>query len=340
MKRRVFSAVSVILVILTLLLFCGCIETGGSPDLPEGWEVIRPPNDIQTLFIDGDTVWAGGKDGVWEIDRVTGTIRGEVVCTPSLHHIRALITDADGSLWIAHHEGLTYVSPDGACKTFTDIDGLPDKRVNFVMNDTAGRIWIGTWGGAAVLENGVWQKFTQSEGLLDDMVNVILEDSHGCMWFGSAVAPAGGISIRYPDNTWQYMTTDEGLLHNNINTLLERHDRSIWAGGGLYKFGGAASFVWSDGCWVLSNTLSKEDGLAGEKVRSLFEDGKGNLWIGSEYDGMVVMTEEGNILLTEENGLAHDEIRVIAEDMDGNIWIGTRNGITMIQRESLGNLSN
>jgi ligand-binding sensor domain-containing protein len=324
-----------------LVLVSGCTGSDADTELPEGWHLIVPPDDVQTLFIEGEIVWAGGKDGVWEIDRETGTIRNKVSVTPSIQYARALIVDNNATLWIAHYECLTYVLRDGTSTTLTEADGLPDKRVNFVMNDTAGRIWIGTWSGAAVLENGLWRKVSQSDGLLDDMVNVILEDSRGCMWFGSAVAPAGGISICYPDNTWQYVTIDEGLLHNNINVLLKRHDSSIMSGGGLYKSGGGARFVWSDGRWVLNNTLSKEeDNLAGEKVRALFEDSNGNLWIGSEYDGLAVINQGRSVLLTKEDGLAHDEIRVFAEDREGNLWIGTRNGITMIEHEYLGTIVN
>jgi hypothetical protein len=73
---------------------------------------------------------------------------------------------------------------------------------------------------------------------------------------------------------WQYFTTDGALLHANINAILPLSDGSMLCGGGLYTKGGGTYFTNSGGKWNPVSFLTKKDGLAGDKIRSLFEDGE------------------------------------------------------------------
>ncbi len=43
---------------------------------PPGWSIIRPPRDVCALALDGDRIWAGGKDGITWIDRRTASLLG------------------------------------------------------------------------------------------------------------------------------------------------------------------------------------------------------------------------------------------------------------------------
>ena len=127
-----------------------------------------------------------------------------------------------------------------ATDTYTQKDGLPDNRVNALLQDRDGRLWVGTWGGVGILENGKWRILKASDGLMDDMVNVMLQDSTGGMWFGSIVAPRGGISY-LKDGRWQLFSTKNGLPHNNITRSVEDKSGNVWAGTGLLDRGGAVS---------------------------------------------------------------------------------------------------
>ena len=88
---------------------------------------------------------------------------------------------------------------------------------------------------------------------------------------------------------------------------------------------------------IIINELTKENGLAGEKIRSLFEDSQKRLWVGSEYAGLAILYDNKSIILTKKTGLAGDEIKVIIEDTDNNMWIGTREGLTKISKRGINN---
>jgi hypothetical protein len=175
----------------------------------------------------------------------------------------------------------------------------------------------------------------------------------GYVWFGSYVAPAGGISIVdvrdnlvKKDDGIQTFTTQNGLLHANINAIIGSNNGTVITGGGLYTKGGAAIFEYDGSSWSIRDYIIRDDGLAGEKVRSLYIDSRGRLWAGSEYDGLAVFYEflkdnnSGSIfeyseILTDENGLPNNEVKVIAEGPSGDIWAGTRSGLLRIERGGL-----
>ena len=71
-----------------------------------------------------------------------------------------------------------------------------------------------------------------------------------------------------------------------------------------------------------------------EYVVDVFEDSKGNLWMGTMSDG-VARYAPSDMLLTGKNaltyfstkdGLCDNTVASIAEDHEGNIWLGTHNG--------------
>jgi ligand-binding sensor domain-containing protein len=306
------------------------------PPPPPGWTVICPPVNVMTLERQGDTVWAGGMDGVFEIDAKTRTVRRKIESAPPLSYVKDILIDGQGGVWIAHFAGLSRW--DGKrLVTYTTEDGLPDNRVNALATDREGSLWVGTWGGVAIIRGRDFSRIetiTSTQGLLHNMVNVILCDSRGEMWFGSHVAPAGGISL-YRDGRWRYFTVKEGLPHNDITSFLEQAPGKIWAGTGYFEHGGAVLFTGNRDSWRIERILTKEDGLAGWRVRTIFPDSAGDLWFGSETDGVARLHNGAFSILSKKDGFPHQEITSILEDEDRNLWFGTLGGVTVIERGAL-----
>lgn len=286
-----------------------------------------------SIAIDGDCVWAGGRDGVLALDRASGAC---LFSFPpgSLAYTRALLA-VDGILWIAHEKNIS--SWDGrALRSYTSVDGLPDGRMLSLLLDKEGRLWVGTDRGAAVRDGHGWRPpLTTQNGLASDVVNVMMQDKYGGIWFGSYDAPRGGVSYLSPSGAWQRWTIADGLPHANITSFCQDGEGRVWAGSGLLDRGGAICFELSDERWRLSRVLTRQDGLAGEKVRSLFCDREGRLWFGSEYDGVAVFSQHGWHIYRESDGLSHPEIKAIVQDREGHIWLGTRNGLTRIDVSAL-----
>jgi ligand-binding sensor domain-containing protein len=304
-----------------------------NPPPPSGWTVITPPVNVMTLERQGDIVWAGGMDGVFALDASTKTLIRTIDSDPPLSYVKDIQVDGAGGIWIAHFDGLSHWDGD-TLTTYTTADGLPDNRVNALFIDRDGALWVGTWGGAAVIRDGDFSRIetiTTDRGLIDNMVNVILEDCRGGIWFGSHVAPAGGISL-LTDGRWRYFTVADGLPHNDITCLFEPNPGSVWAGTGYFERGGAVLFADSGGTWRIERVLTKTDGLAGWRVRTVFLDSTGDLWFGSETEGVARLHDGTFTVLSKRDGFPHQEITSILEDEDNNLWFGTLGGVTVIER--------
>ena len=115
-------------------------------------------------------------------------------------HIRSIMEDSKGNLWIGNNAGGSPVGGIGVVKYdgkafihFTkqhqlrkeDTKGNSLDRVFSIGEDTLGNIWFGT------VESGVWRydghtikNFTQKDGLDGDFTWIIYKSKTGELWFG------------------------------------------------------------------------------------------------------------------------------------------------------------
>ncbi len=308
--------------------------------LPEGFTIIRPPEEVNAMILDGDFVWAGGRDGVYQIDRLNKELIQQLDLPEYVDLVKGLVVDWHGNLWIGHFGGLTIY--DGIQYHHLGPHQLPDQRVNCIYKTREGHILVGTFGGVAVFDGTEVTFITQESGLLDSMVNVIYEDHLGGLWFGHYVAPLGGVSYLSQDE-WQYFTIDNQLPHNNVTVFYQDTSHDLWIGTGLFHTGGAARLSLNHHTWQIVQTYSMEnDVLAGEKVRSIFQDHMDHLWIGSEFDGLAIVLDlkipfntDNLIYLDEEHGLSGYEVKVMWQDQNQNLWLGTHNGVTVINADGI-----
>lgn len=65
-----------------------------------------------------------------------------------------------------------------------------------------------------------------------------------------------------------------------------------------------------------------------EYVRRIFQDSKGNLWFGTNSDGLAKYDGKGLAYMNIREGLSGSQVTGILEDRNGNMWFSTNNGIT------------
>ena len=104
---------------------------------------------------------------------------------PLLKWVVNMITGRDGSLWIAGANGICRVK-DGQFKQWTEQDGMPDTRVNYLCEDRDGVIWAGLQPGIVRLKNNEIKFIGRNDGLLDDGIQAMVADDHGFLWVDSS----------------------------------------------------------------------------------------------------------------------------------------------------------
>lgn len=295
-----------------------------------GFVPMAPSLDIMSLAVYENKIYAGTPDGVY-ILKDNEPVLEKMNFERPISYVRALFVDSKNRLWIGSSEGITLVDSEGIVKVYDDTDLLPDKRVNTVYETKDGDLWIGTWGGAVLLDPSlkVKETFTVDNGLLKNMVNVIYEDAYKGIFFASYNERGGGISYL---NTGTFTYFDEkDLININTTALYAANEDELWIGSGMLEEGGMTILSHWSGSWEVIRTMTMKDGLIGEKVRSMFFDGE-KLYIGSEYDGITILNKDGTMeYLTEMNGLSHNEVKCYLM-YDNKLYFGTKAGLCYLEK--------
>jgi ligand-binding sensor domain-containing protein len=285
---------------------------------------------VLAVELDGETVWVGGKNGLFQVDSSSGDLIQKVSLPVEPIHIRSLEVDPSGDLWIGHVDGLLKITEQGS-QSWDKRSGLPANRVNCLLA-LADSMLVGTSAGIVeVTSSGVQQRISPSS-LASPVVNAFYRSKTGALLIGSTSDPEGGLTSIH-DGSVQTWGKDV-LPHPYIHDICEDHDGALWVATGLGEEGGAISLREGESGFEVVDTLAKADGLAGFKVRSVGPHQGGALWFGSENDGLAVRSEGSFNVITMEDGLPHDEITVIKTDSDGTVWLGTLNGVVRISSEA------
>jgi ligand-binding sensor domain-containing protein len=319
MRRTLISLVQMAAGVLIVLLLARL--TLPAPHRPEGWTLISPPNEISTLALQAETVWAGGREGLFAVDRRSGALIDTPLRSRDLSGVQALLVEGD-MLWIGCKAGLFRWNGRQLDKLLppSQTDTGP---ITALRRTRDGALWIGATQGAWRLVADQWQWFGAAEGLLLPMVDAIFEDKEGALWFASKEPESPGI-WRRTNGQWVLFDVTLGLGQPAINDMIEDHRSVLWIACGFGAAGMAQSF---DGRrWM---TLPVQ-GLEGKKIRSLFEDRAKRLWFCSEYDGVAIRDGGAWRRLTLNEGLPGNEIKVMLEDDDGTLWLGNERGLGRI----------
>jgi ligand-binding sensor domain-containing protein len=87
-------------------------------------------------------------------------------------------------------------------------------------------------------------------------------------------------------------------------------------------------------------TTSKTDTLKFTSgIRAIFQDSKGNYWLGSHNEGVSYYNGNSFEYFTTNEGLSDNQIRSIEEDKSGKIWFGTAKGVSVYYQGKVTNYS-
>lgn len=113
-----------------------------------------------------------------------------------------------------------------------------------------------------------------------------------------------------------------GLPTSDANTILADSDGYIWIGGysGLIRYDGSV-FERQDSSEGLTN------------AKTLFEDSRKRLWVGTNDNGFVVVDNGKKTHFNYLDGLASSTIRGFAENSDGTVLVGSTAGISYVESD-------
>ena len=279
----------------------------------------------------------------------------------SLGKVNAIVRDRLGFLWLSDQTNRCIIRYDGAhMERFQydskNPDGLGGYYPECLTTDSAGNIWIGFYNGEGVDRyDPVTNKFTHfkhdpnnSSSLGNGTVSAILADHLGNLWIGTN---EGLDMLNTTTGTFTHYRHIPGdntsLSHNIVRAIYEDRAGTLWVGTGMAfsnnPEGGLNRFDRKSGTFTTYlHDPNDVTSLLDNAVRTIYEDSKGNFWVGTRSNGLHLMNRATGSFERMLFDSRHPEklaappakrfnshITFFTEDAAGNYWIGTEdNGVS------------
>ncbi|MGB7759689.1 MAG: two-component regulator propeller domain-containing protein [Bryobacteraceae bacterium] len=260
--------------------------------------------------------------------------------------IRSLAKDGQGNIWMVTAQGLVRDS-HGVFERFTPDNGSADARMAVCWSSSEGLL-AGTRSGVYRFANDRLEPFPTMPSSENAAPGPLVCGSDGSLWIGysdgvveqrrNGVSKVfGGPHAREPINAlyqdpqgevWAVRGKQIVKLHNGAFEPVSVEGGAAGLGG-IYTLcmdreGGIWLGLQSNGLARLRtrqlSTVSVEDGLPDDRTRAVFEDSRGDLWIGT-VDGLARYHDGRFETWTHVNGSRLGDVRSIAEDSNGGLWI-------------------
>ena len=176
MKTRLLTALGFMTLVVFLRFGGTAVATPAAPYTPYGdnWLYFTNGNAIQSLAMEGSTLWVGTEGGVVRWDVTTGQyVKYTTADGLADNDVLAVAVDGAGSKWfgtgsggVSRFDGVTWT-------TYTTADGLTSDFVLSIAIDSAGNKWFGTNYGVSKFDGTTWTTYTEADGLVYNMVRAI-----------------------------------------------------------------------------------------------------------------------------------------------------------------------
>jgi ligand-binding sensor domain-containing protein len=235
--------------------------------------------------------------------------------------------------------------------------GLPDQKVNALLPDGRGGLWVGTddglvrWDGHEITKSGVPGSLEKARVL------AMAHDRDSNLWVGTV---SGGL-VRVDAQGAASSDHVGGLAHETVTAVFEDREGDLWVGTnrGVERLrdGSFTSYSASQGLpsedvgpvyvdpdgrtwfapargglyWLRGRTISEvaAGGLRQDVVYSI-AGGPGEVWVGRQSGGLTRLRgEEGGLVadrFTRSDGLAQNSVYAVCRARNGVVWAGTLSG--------------
>ncbi len=304
---------------------------------------------VRVVYEDGEgKIWVGTDSGLFLLsgDRLRRVDNSTNIPAIAIH---AIHQDRRGEMWVGGSKLLRLTS--ASALEYSLGGEVSQNRVKSITETQDGTVWVGTISGLQRMgpADSSFKPVPEVKGT----VRVMREMSDGTLWIGTI----GRGVVTYRDHHFSEILVPDPMPSNTVLNLFEDVEKNIWIGtqGGMLRLirtpvrtvklpdaaDSDAETVYQDrtgDLWVAAVNLFRVHdgkaapynfpGISGVRVRNVFRDRDGALWIGTEGRGAYRQIGKEFVHYSTENGLVNNFVRAFLQGRDGSVWIATDEGVS------------
>jgi signal transduction histidine kinase/ligand-binding sensor domain-containing protein/ActR/RegA family two-component response regulator len=309
-------------------------------------------NAINSIIEDDEhNLWVGTNRSLSKFDKQTKEFKDYKIAPDEYsanghNPIYSMAKTADNRLWIGTNTTLQLFDiRKKKLVPLADETGrstnLPNDGIYTLLEDNTGRLWIGT-SSEGILKYDrnltafpLYKASLVSRASAGNIIRAVAEDEKQNLYLGTDAGLSYFNTITERTTTYQHDGKNIGSLLSNFTStvIVSKKTHAVWVGtyaSGLDRF--------DPGTGKFTHYVK---GLGPKNLNSngiviLFEDSKGNIWVGTTHGGVNVIHVDSKLiekLVPDQenlNSLCDDIVTAFQEDRNGNIWIGGySNGISI-----------
>lgn len=211
--------------------------------------------------------------------------------------------------------------PEFQFRQLLTLNGLQSNDVQQLYQDKDGFIWIGTRMGLFQYDGYTIKTFKSNlynQNLLNDNnIFSMVEDANHRLWIGTF----SGLNMLDKTTGEIHQVNKNALRDNSVSVILPAKDGRILLGTdkGLFQY-----LPEQDSC-VVYGRHNTGNILPQTSIKSLFEDSKNNIWIGTWNEGLYRYDPNDGKYYYYPKMNARNSAHVVFEDSRNRIWVGTWN---------------
>jgi ligand-binding sensor domain-containing protein/serine phosphatase RsbU (regulator of sigma subunit) len=266
----------------------------------------------------------------------------------SQNRVNAILGDKDGFLWFATDDGLNRYNGQ-SIRVYKNIPGdaksISDNWINALYVGDDGTLYIGTEEGGLNIYNKFFDTFEyfqfdpkKENSISSNKINCIIQNDEHSLWIGTD----NGLNLfdlktktfkRFLDEMVNPNNPQSVIKNDNIRSLLLDKQGILWIGttkSGLQSYD-AKKKIFTDHLQMNEDGEMLHPNI--HRIRTLFEDSKGQLWIGFDGGSLARYAKgEFHYYLNDPDvpgTISDNQVTSIVEDHTGQMWIGTGDGISL-----------
>lgn len=207
----------------------------------------------------------------------------------------------------------------GAFKTLPTLNNMPNKDVQSIYQDKDGYIWISTRNGLFQYDGYSITSYKSNlyspDLLTNNNIFCTAEDGNHRLWIGTY----SGMNVLDKQTGIIRKLNNPELDGNGVSSILVTRNNRIWFGTerGLLEY-----LVDKDSC-LLYRPENTNQVFPYTTVKSLFEDDRGDIWIGTWNNGLFRYEQSTGRFLKYPQMNSGNSAHVVFQDSYKHIWVGT-----------------